>query len=65
MIGEEPEIVEPQLMISFVQYQGTKERGSGPSGVRFLDNRQFGGRLPRRSTHAEAVKLARRMIAAL
>jgi len=42
MIGEEPEIVEPQLMISFVQYQGTKERGSGPSGERFVDNRQFG-----------------------
>jgi hypothetical protein len=47
MFGVEPEIVEPQLMISFVQYQGTNERGSGPSAERFLDNRQFGGRLLR------------------
>jgi len=47
MFGVALEIVEPQLMIAFVQSQGTNERGSRPSGERFLDNRPFGGRLLR------------------
>lgn len=39
MFGGTPEIAEPQLMISFVQYAGADETTPGPSGERFLDNR--------------------------
>jgi len=59
MFGVAPEIVEPQLMISFVQYQGTDERASGPSGERFLDNRQFVGPVAAMIDVAEAYILAR------
>jgi len=44
MFGVAPEIVEPQLMISFVQYQGTDERASGPASERFLDTGNSWGR---------------------
>jgi len=59
MFGVAPEIVEPQLMISFVQYQGTDERASGPAGERFLDNRQFVGPVAAMIDVAEAYILAR------
>jgi len=59
MFGVAPEIVEPQLMVSFVQYQGADERASGPAGERFLDNRQFVGPVAAMIDVAEAYILAR------
>ena len=58
MFGVTPEILEPQLMISFVQYAGVTEVGLGPAGERFLDNKQFVGRIPEMVDAAESYILA-------
>lgn len=58
MFGVAPEIIRPQLMISFVQYAGPEEHASGPAGERFLDNKQFVGAIPRMIDAAEAYLLA-------
>ena len=54
MFGAAPEIIEPQLMISFVQYAGSEAHLQGPSGERFLDNKQFVGDVPSMIDAAEA-----------
>jgi ATP-dependent DNA helicase RecG len=59
MFGGAPEVVEPQLMISFVQYAGTDERAQGPGGERFLDNKQFAGPVPDMIDATEAYVIGR------
>jgi len=58
MFGEAPEIVEPQLMISFVQYAGADKASAGPAGERFLDNKQFVGPIPTMVDAVESYILA-------
>ena len=59
MFGHSPEILEPQLMISFVQYAGVDAHGEGPGGERFLDNKQFTGPLPSMVNEAESYIMSR------
>ena len=41
--GAAPEMLEPQLTITFVQFAGTDETTKGPIGERFVDNKEFVG----------------------
>lgn len=41
--GVAPEVLEPQLMVTFVQFAGSDEATAGPIGERFVDNKEFGG----------------------
>ncbi|MHC1729752.1 MAG: ATP-binding protein [Syntrophobacteraceae bacterium] len=53
MFGKYPQEFFPQLMITFVQYYGTKEEEKTPAGARFLDNRRFEGPIPEMVEEAE------------
>ncbi|MDO8690161.1 MAG: ATP-binding protein [Dehalococcoidia bacterium] len=46
MFGKNPQVFEPQLVITFLQFYGTSETEEGPRGERFLDNRKFEGTIP-------------------
>jgi len=46
MFGSYPQALEPQLVITFLQYAGVDERTKGPRGERFVDNRKFEGPIP-------------------
>jgi ATP-dependent DNA helicase RecG len=46
MFGSYPQALEPQLVITFLQYTGTDEGTKGPRGERFVDNRKFEGSIP-------------------
>lgn len=46
VFGSNPQLFEPQLVITFVQYYGTTEDEPGPHDERFLDNRKFEGPIP-------------------
>ena len=46
MFGKHPQVFEPQLVITFLQYHGTSETERGPRGERFLDNCKFEGTIP-------------------
>lgn len=46
MFGRYPQALEPQLVITFLQYAGVDERTKGPRGERFIDNRKFEGPIP-------------------
>lgn len=46
MFGAYPQVFEPQLVITFLQYYGVNEEEKTPRGERFLDNRKFDGPIP-------------------
>jgi ATP-dependent DNA helicase RecG len=46
MFGSYPQALEPQLVITFLQYAGVDEHTKGTRGERFMDNRKFEGSLP-------------------
>ncbi len=46
MFGVYPQMFEPQLVITFLQYYGATEEEKTPRGERFLDNRKFEGPIP-------------------
>ena len=46
MFGSYPQAIEPQLVVTFLQYAGTDEIAKGPRGERFVDNRKFEGPIP-------------------
>lgn len=46
VFGKYPQQFEPQLVITFLHYYGTKEEEKTPKGERFLDNRKFEGSIP-------------------
>ena len=46
LFGKYPQTVEPQMVITFLQYYGTTEAEKTPRGERFLDNRKFEGPIP-------------------
>ena len=46
MLGSYPQALEPQLVITFLQYAGMDEHTKGPRGERFIDNRKFEGPIP-------------------
>ena len=54
LFGKYPQQFEPQLVITFMQYQGVDERDKGPRGERLLDNRKFEGTVPEVVDAAEA-----------
>lgn len=43
--GAVPEVIEPQLTITFVQFAGSDQTTKGPIGERFVDNKEFSGPL--------------------
>jgi ATP-dependent DNA helicase RecG len=47
VFGQYPQQFEGQLVITFLQFFGTREDEPTPRGERFLDNRKFEGALPR------------------
>jgi ATP-dependent DNA helicase RecG len=51
--GAAPEILEPQLTITFVQFAGTDETTRGSIGERFVDNKEFVGPVPDMVDRAE------------
>ena len=46
MFGKHPQLFEPQLVITFLQFYGTTETEKTPRGERFLDNQKFEGTIP-------------------
>ncbi|MEQ8224315.1 MAG: ATP-binding protein [Candidatus Eremiobacterota bacterium] len=46
IFGNYPQAIEPQLVITFLQYYGTDETEKTPRGERFLDNQKFEGPIP-------------------
>jgi ATP-dependent DNA helicase RecG len=46
MFGSYPQALEPQLVITFLQYAGVDEHTKGLRGERFVDNRKFEGPIP-------------------
>jgi ATP-dependent DNA helicase RecG len=57
MFGKYPQEFFPQLMITFVQYFGTREEEKTPQGARFVDNRTFEGSIPEMVEQAETYVL--------
>jgi ATP-dependent DNA helicase RecG len=46
MFGSYPQALEPQLVITFLQYASVDEHTKGSRGERFMDNRKFEGSIP-------------------
>lgn len=58
MFGKYPQEFFPQLMITFVQYYGTRADERTPRGERFVDNQRFEGPIPEMVDQAETYVMA-------
>jgi len=65
IFGHHPQQIEPQLVVTFMQYAGSNEHDKGPRGERFLDNKKFEGPILELVDEAEAHIMSRIATAAL